>query len=181
MPVMGSASQQGAAPRAREARDAFPWRRDPGSAVTAAAVRARGGQRVGFLWRGCPVPENQVPREPASHAILRPRWPPSSDQEAPCSGQGPGTHPECAQGVVGGVGLLSAAPVHQPLQLDQEELLGSGGRGRSLRAEPASGWPWAGVSSEPRGPGGRPRASEPPIQAGILPPVPSSWCRGKVS
>lgn len=44
------------------------------------------------------------------------------------------TYPERPQGVVRGVRLLSAAPVHQALQLDQEELLGSGetgGEGRS--------------------------------------------------
>lgn len=36
------------------------------------------------------------------------------------------TYPECPQGVVGGIRLLPAALVHQSLQLDQEELLGSG-------------------------------------------------------
>lgn len=36
------------------------------------------------------------------------------------------TYPEGPQGVVGCVHLLPAAPVQQALQLDQEELLGSG-------------------------------------------------------
>lgn len=36
------------------------------------------------------------------------------------------TYPEGPQGVVGRVRLLPAALVHQTLQLDQEELLGSG-------------------------------------------------------
>lgn len=36
------------------------------------------------------------------------------------------TYPEGPQGVVRRVHLLPAAPVHQALQLDQEELLGSG-------------------------------------------------------
>lgn len=42
--------------------------------------------------------------------------------------------------MVGAVRLLSAAPVHQTLQLDQKQLLGSGGDGRggqNLRAGPA--------------------------------------------
>ena len=45
------------------------------------------------------------------------------------------TYPEGPQRVVGRVGLLPAAPVHQALQLDQEELLGPGEAkgGRSLR------------------------------------------------
>lgn len=57
------------------------------------------------------------------------------------------TYPECPQGVVCGVGLLPAAPVHQTLQLDQKELLGSG-QARGVGG--ASGWsvpqgqPWAG-------------------------------------
>ena len=56
------------------------------------------------------------------------------------------TYPEGSQRVVGCVGLLPAAPVHQALQLDQEELLGSGEvrGGQSLR-----GW----ARGSQRGPG----------------------------
>lgn len=45
----------------------------------------------------------------------------------------PLTYPEGPQGVVGAVRLLPAAPVHQALQLDEEELLGSGGTGGRRR------------------------------------------------
>lgn len=43
------------------------------------------------------------------------------------------TYPECPQGVVGAVHLLPAAPVHQALQFDQEELLGSAERREELQ------------------------------------------------
>lgn len=51
------------------------------------------------------------------------------------------TYPECPQGVVGGVCLLPAAPVHQTLQLDQEELLGSAEVRRGGRASGAGQTP----------------------------------------
>ena len=56
------------------------------------------------------------------------------------------TYPEGSQRVVGRVGLLPAAPMHQALQLDQEELLGPGEArgGQSLR-----GW----ARGSRRGPG----------------------------
>lgn len=44
------------------------------------------------------------------------------------------TYPERPQGVVGCVRLFSVTSVHEALQLDQEELLGSGGTGREGRA-----------------------------------------------
>lgn len=58
-----------------------------------------------------------------------------------------GTYPECPQGVVGGVGLFPAAPVHQALQLDQEKLLGSGQErgGWGLRAAAPPGLPVQGA------------------------------------
>lgn len=57
------------------------------------------------------------------------------------------TYPECPQGVVGGVGLLPATSVHQALQLDQEELLGSGQErgGWGLRAAATPGLPVQGA------------------------------------
>lgn len=68
------------------------------------------------------------------------------------------TYPERPQGVVGAVGLLPRAPVHQALQLDQQELLGSGGTtggGGASGPEPTlGGGARAGGSSElwaPRG------------------------------
>lgn len=60
--------------------------------------------------------------------------------------------------MVGTVGLLPRAPVHQTLQLDQEELLGSRGRqggGRASGPEPILGrGPREGGSSEPWAPWG---------------------------
>lgn len=117
--------------------------KSPGSAITAPF-----GRRVGSFWWGCPAPENQVPRDPPSPAILCPVCDPPQIRRSSGAGKARATYPEGPQGVVGGVGLLPAAPVHQPLQLDQEELLGSGevrGEGGASGSAQIQGQPCAGA------------------------------------
>lgn len=71
------------------------------------------------------------------------------------------TYPKRPQGVVGSVGLIPAAPVHQTLQLDQEQLLGPGEARREepqeLEQSEASSGSGVGVAlwtawAEPQGP-----------------------------
>lgn len=126
---------------------------------------------------GRAVPRTKSPRDPSPRGLLRSRLRSLQMGRSP-ERQVLGTYPEGPEGVVGGVGLLPAAPVHQPLQLDQEQLLGSGeggwepqGRSRG-RASPGRG-PCA-VSSEAWAPGGD-RA----LARGLNPASrPSQWRRG---
>ena len=96
------------------------------------------GTDVGLLLGGPPFPEEPSPlRSIILAGLVAPAWDPLQ--------KGPGrrgdaggarvTYPEGPQRVVGRVGLLPAAPVHQALKLDQEELLGPGEAtgGQSLR------------------------------------------------
>lgn len=88
------------------------------------------------------------------------------------------TYPERPQGVVRGVRLLSAAPVHQALQLDQEELLGSGETGGEGRpsgqglGKPAPACPCASQQGRGRRRGCSPREDMKPGRwSRILQPV----------
>lgn len=147
----------------RGARDRLPqregpcagWGAGPGSASGVAfTVRGRGGHTGRVPPGACPAPEHPVLASLHPHALTAPACdPPFQGARA----GGARTYPERPQGVVGAVGLLPRAPVHETLQLDQQELLGSGGdRGRrSLRAgaDPGRG-PRVGGSSEPWAPRG---------------------------
>ena len=103
-------------------------------------LRLGEGTDVGLLLGGAPFPEEPGPLWSIIPArLVAPAWDPL--QKGPGrqgdAGRAQVTYPEGPQCVVGRVGLLPAAPVHQALQLDQEELLGPGEvrGGQSL-----SGW-----------------------------------------
>lgn len=95
-------------------------------------------QTWGSFWGGAPFPEEPGPLWSIIPArLVASAWDPF--QKGPGrrgdAGRAQVTYPEGPQCVVGRVGLLPAAPVHQALQLDQEELLGPGEvrGGQSLR------------------------------------------------
>ena len=153
------------------------------------------GTDVGLLLGGPPFPEEPSPlRSIILAGLVAPAWDPLQ--------KGPGrrgdaggarvTYPEGPQRVVGRVGLLPAAPVHQALKLDQEELLGPGeatggqslrgwtrgsrqgpGRGRGWTREAGTDLAGAGgslqaVSSEPQGGLGTEHLGLNPLRHGLI-------------
>lgn len=85
------------------------------------------------------MPENPVLVTLHPHALTAPVCDPPFQEARVGRAR---TYPERPQGVVGAVGLLPRAPVHQALQLDQQELLGSGGR-QGVAEPQGLSRPWA--------------------------------------